>query len=393
MSVIEVHGHVEDLFLPVLKAFRANFAEHGEAGASFAVTIEGRIAVDIWAGSVDEAAQRSWERDTLVNVFSTTKAMTALCAHLLIDRGLLDVDAPVANYWPEFAQGGKESMPVRYLLDHRAGLAMPSRAHWKTPVTEWDEICALQAEAVPMHDPGIMPIYHAATFGYLVGEVVRRVSGLSLGNFFRRQVAEPLGVDFHIGLPESEQDRVAELLAPVGGWEALPGLDSDVADPVRRLLSAVRWMARMANDRAWRAAEVPSANGQGNARSIATVFGALANNGAWQGVQLISAEAVRLMATRSPSAPVLAQWPGGVDAAWTLGFMPNWGAMFGPSPGAFGHTGFGGSFGMCDPVNRISVGYAMNRMGRDWQTDIRAAKLVASVYASLPELSAADGAT
>ena len=260
---------------------------------------------------------------------------------------------------------------------------MPSRAHWKTPVTEWDEICALQAEAVPMHDPGAMPIYHSATFGYLVGEVVRRVSGLSLGNFFRRQVAEPLGVDFYIGLPESEQDRVAELLAPVGGWEALPGLDSDGADPVRRLLSAVRWMARMANDRAWRAAEVPSANGQGNARSIATVFGALANNGAWQGVQLISAEAVRLMATRSPSAPVLAQWPGGVDAAWTLGFMPNWGAMFGPSRGAFGHTGFGGSFGMCDPVNRISVGYAMNRMGRDWQTDIRAANLIKAVYRCL----------
>src|SRR5881296_3102792 len=209
-----IHGRCDPRFLAVRDAFAANFAAGREVGASFAATVEGESVVDLWGGSADAARTRAWERDTIVNVFSTTKAMTALCAHLLVDRGLLDLDAPVARYWPEFAQNGKRALPVHYLLSHRAGLAairqpLPTEAFY-----DWDRMVGALAAETPWWEPGTTSGYHAMTFGYLVGELIRRVSGKTPGRFFRDEVALPLGCDFHIGLPAGEDHRVAQMVPP-----------------------------------------------------------------------------------------------------------------------------------------------------------------------------------
>ena len=195
-----VEGFTHDRFAPAREAFAANLASGADVGASFCATLEGETVVDLWGGFADEARTRPWERDTLVNVYSTTKTMTALTALLLADRGELDFDAPVARYWPEFAAGGKDAVKVSHLMSHSAGLS-----GWKEPMVkedlyDWDKVTALLAAQAPFWEPGTAPGYHALTQGYLVGEVVRRITGKSLGTVFREEIAEPLGADFHIGL-------------------------------------------------------------------------------------------------------------------------------------------------------------------------------------------------
>src|SRR5205823_2754945 len=207
-----IHGHCDPRFLAVRDAFAANFAAGREVGASFATTVEGEPVVDLWGGYADAATTRPWERDTLVNVYSTSKGMTALCAHLLVDRGELDLDAPVARYWPEFAQAGKEELPVRWLLSHRAGVIAPREPVAERYAHDWDHVCAALAAAAPWWEPGTAQGYHAVTFGYLVGEVVRRISGVSLGAFLRREIAGPLGARVFIGTPAEEHARCAEMV-------------------------------------------------------------------------------------------------------------------------------------------------------------------------------------
>ena len=213
VTKVEVQGQCDSRFSAVEAAFRENFATRGEVGASAAVYVGGKLVVDLWGGYADAARSRPWERDTIVNVYSTTKGMTAICAHRLIDQGKLNIDDPVARYWPEFAQAGKGDLPVRYLLSHRAGLPAVRAPLPPEAMFDWETMTNALAAQEPWWEPGTQHGYYAITYGFLLGEVVRRITGKTLGAYFREEVAEPLGVDFHIGFARHDA-RTAQLNAP-----------------------------------------------------------------------------------------------------------------------------------------------------------------------------------
>jgi CubicO group peptidase (beta-lactamase class C family) len=388
-QAIEIHGTVHPDFEEVREAFAHNFEAHGERGAAVAVRVDGEPVVDLWAGHADPEGDRPWERDTIVNVYSTTKGMTAICAHILADRGELDLDAPVVEYWPEFGAHGKQEIPVRWLLTHQAGLVAVDPELGPGDALDWDTMISALEQTAPQWEPGTKNGYHMVTFGWLVGEVVRRVSGApSLGAFFRSEVAEPLGVDFFIGTPASEDGRIASIIpvpqppSPEDLPEELRGfLDNELR--ARSLIPGSREVAGHVNSREWRAAEIPGANGHGNARALATVYGALANGGEVDGHRLLSPEAIdRAREVQVESADEVLV----MRTARSLGFMhpmPDLGDLRGRQ--AFGHGGAGGSSGWADPEHGIGMGYVMNKMwdGGFMQPDPRAQSLGHAVYNSL----------
>jgi CubicO group peptidase (beta-lactamase class C family) len=389
VTTTSIDGACDARFEPVRRAFAENFATRDEIGAAVAVTLHNQPVVDLWGGSADLEKTRPWQRDTIVNVYSTTKAMTAICALRLVDQGKLDLDAPVARYWPEFAQAGKADLPVRWLLSHRSGLAAIAREMPPEALYEWDTLAAALAEQAPWWTPGEHHGYHAVTFGWLVGEVVRRITGKSLGTFFREEVAEPLGVDFHIGLLDELHGRVADM-------SALP-LDAPVEDGSVNLAAVILadpasvtarafinpWSLLLGpNTAEWRRAEIPGANGHGNARALARIYGALASGGVVDGHRLLSPAAIESAATEQSFGPDLVLQ---VSTRFGLGFMlpqPEQTDMrFGTAPGAFGHPGAGGSFAFADPASGIGFAYVMNRMGPHILLDPRAIALLEAAQA------------
>lgn len=376
----EVHGHCESAFEPVRQAFAANFDAAREDGASVAVFRDGRPVVDLWAGVADVGRGAPWQRDTLANVWSTTKGPTALCALLLADRGELDLDAPVARYWPEFAAEGKERMPVRLLLCHQAGLSGFEAPRRLEDLYDWKLVTEALAAQRPWWEPGTRHGYHAITYGFLVGEVVRRVSGRSLGSFFREEVAAPLGLDFHIGLPEACEPRVARLVPPPATDTTRSLRDDPDSLPARTLGNPVT-PASATWTRAWRAAEIPAAGGHGNARSVARLYAALALGGELDGVRLVR-EAIldRAATVQCAGEDAVLRVP----VQWGLGFVVNGRpGIYGPNPETIGHSGYGGSFGFADRQARLSMGYVMNRMGANLSGDARTLALVRAAYACL----------
>ncbi len=373
---VDIHGTCDDRFAAVRDAFAENFAAEPEVGASVAVTLDGAPVVDLWAGYADRERTRAWERDTIVNVFSTTKGMVALAAHMLADRGALDFDAPVARYWPEFAQAGKAELPVRYLLTHQAGLNVLEGNLSPAQTLDWDAVCAQLASQAPRWEPGTKQGYHTGTFGHLVGEVVRRVDGRTVGTFVREEIAAPLGVDFLIGFGPEEDHRVADILADT---RTPPG------DDVTAAIAAIDWNARER-----RAAELPSGGGHTNARALAAVYGALACGGEARGVRLLRAEAVeRARVERANGRDETL----GVPTHRTLGFMLPFAEFGDVRPvGTFGHAGAGGSQGFADTERHIGFGYAMNQAlsPQPGETrpptggmDPRGQRLVGALYRSL----------
>ena len=275
----QTHGTCADRFSGVRETLEESLEAH-DVGASVTVYLDGEPVVDLWGGYADAARTTPWQHDSILNTWSTTKTMTALCALILADRGDLDLTAPVARYWPEFAAAGKQDVEVRHLLSHTAGLPT-----WDEPMTvadlyDWPKATARLAAQAPRWEPGTQAGYHAVTQGYLVGEVVRRVTGVSLGTFFAREVAGPLGADFHIGLPAEHDGRVIPVIPPPQGEaEAAPrGRGNPPIDPAD------------ANTVAWRRAEIPAAGGHGNARSVGAVQSVLACGGTARGVRLLSPE-------------------------------------------------------------------------------------------------------
>ena len=374
MPGVVIHGTTDPRFGSVRDAFAANFTNGLEVGASFAAAAGGRIVVDLWAGFADRQRRRPWERDTLVCVWSTTKVMTALCAWMLAARGTLDLDAPVARYWPEFASQGKDDMPVRFLLAHSSGLA-----GWQTPIEmgdlyDWERSTSLLAQQAPWWEPGSASGYHAVTFGHLIGELVRRTTGRSLGRFFRDEVSGPLGADFHIGLGAEHEPRVGEMVAPTEPPDAM-------TDFMKTIMSNPRgWSPGVSRDRAYRAAEVPGANGHGNARAVARIAAALAAGGAIEGM--------RLLPGRFFDA-VLEEQTYGTDLV--LGLPVRWGLGVGlpsrelplPNPRSFYWGGWGGSLCLVDLDAGVACAYVMNRMSHTTMGDRRGLDLVAAVYAAL----------
>ncbi|MFG3275701.1 serine hydrolase domain-containing protein [Streptomyces luteogriseus] len=382
----QVHGHCDPRFTAVRKAFEENFRERGELGAAVAVTVGGETVVDLWGGWADAARSRPWERDTLVNVWSTTKGPVALCAHILADRGLLDLDAPVAVHWPEFAAGGKEKVLVRHLLSHRAGLAGLREPHSLEQLFDWELTTQRLAATEPWWEPGTRSGYHALTYGHLVGEVVRRVSGLRPGAFLTREVTGPLGIDFRIGLPERDYGRAAELVQPaVTASSEQAAVFAQLAPAAVAALTNPAVSAAGACTREWRAAEIPAANGHGTARAVAALYGVFAGRGAYGGLRVLSPEAAERVREGQGGCRDLVLGAGFEHETevglglWLSG--PD--GSYGPNPRAFGHDGFGGSCGLADPEAGVSLGYVMNRMGPHIANDPRKTILVEALYGAL----------
>ncbi|MFG2887224.1 serine hydrolase domain-containing protein [Streptomyces sp. NPDC048297] len=379
----QVHGHCDPRFAAVREAFEENFRERDELGAAVAVTVGGEPVVDLWGGWADVDRTRAWERDTVVNVWSTTKGPVALCAHILADRGLLDFDRPVAAYWPEFAAAGKEGVLVRHLLSHRAGLAGLREPHSLEQLYDWELTTARLAAMEPWWEPGTRSGYHALTYGFLVGEVVRRVSGMRPGAFLEQEVTGPLGIDFTIGLPEKESGRAAEL---VHAWNAASGEQAAVFSQLHPAAIAALTNppvgAAQANTPEWRAAEIPAANGHGTARAVAALYGVFAGRGSYGGRRILSAEAAERVREGQGACRDLVLGAG-FEHETEIGlglWLSGPDGAYGPDPRAFGHDGFGGSCGLADPDAGVSLGYTMNRMGPHIADDPRKMALVEALY-------------
>jgi CubicO group peptidase (beta-lactamase class C family) len=387
-TAIDVQGQCDERFSGVRDAFAGNFVRFDEVGAAVSVVVDGETVVDLWGGYRDAARTQPWEHDAIVNVWSTTKGIVATCAHQLVDQGLLDLDAPVAKYWPEFAQGGKETIPVRYLLSHQAGLPALREPLPPGSAFKWEVMTEALAKEEPWWQPGTKHGYHAFTWGWLVGEVIRRVSGQSVGTYFRKEIAEPLGLDFHIGLAPEHDARTAEVISPE---PPQPGETNFVLEMLRDPQSMPfkvlanppdLFLPGVVNTREWRGAEIPAANGHGNARAVARLYGALARGGEVDGVRVLSPEAIAraTVAQASGRDEVL-----GLTMRPALGFfLTSPDAKLGPNPRAFGHSGAGGSLGFADPDAKVGFGYTMNRMLQDdTLTDPRWAPLIDAVYSAL----------
>jgi CubicO group peptidase (beta-lactamase class C family) len=372
-----IDGFARDRFAAVRTAFESNLASGADVGASFAATVDGEMVVDLWGGWADEARTRPWEKDSIVNVYSTTKTMTALCALMLADRGELDFDAPVARYWPEFASNGKDKVKVSHLMAHSAGLS-----GWKETITledvyDWDKMTSLLAAQAPYWEPGTQSGYHALTQGFLVGEVVRRITGRSLGTFFRQEIAEPLGADFHIGLPASEDDRVADLIPPPPGTAIGDGEQSELVANMSRNPGVNVLETRT---RAWRGAEIPAGGGTGNARSIAQIHAILANGGMAQGKRFMSDAGCRKALELQIEGTDLIL---GGPARFGMGFGLPSAAVPLPNPNTIFWGGYGGSLVIIDMDAHATIAYAMNKMGATTTGDTRALGMAMGIWQGL----------
>ena len=377
--MVDLHGSCDVRFEPVREAFERNFTELGDVGASFAMTLEGEFVVDLWAGHRDAAATEPWLADTIVNVYSSTKTMTALCALLLADRGELDFGAPVARYWPEFAANGKERIEVRHLLGHTDGLPCLDEVDSSHIWYDWDRVAELLAAQAPWWEPGTASGYHALTQGNLVGEVVRRISGRSLGTFLREELAEPLGADFHVGLDPRHFHRIAELIPPP--VEAPELMEIAPGSIMERTIVRGALDVRDTRTAAWRQAEMPAVNGHGNARSIVRIQTLLANHGTAFGKTLMSpAGCMAVMEEQANGVDLVL----GVPVRFGLGYGLA-GAQDPPTPNenVCFWDGYGGSSVVCDLDARVAFSYVMNRMDAGVDGDKRSIGLWRAVYESL----------
>ncbi|WP_293898592.1 serine hydrolase domain-containing protein [Phenylobacterium sp.] len=372
-----VQGLTQDRYEAARTQFEENLSKGEDIGASFCATVEGETVVDLWGGYADPAKTRAWERDTIVNVYSTTKTMTALTALLIADRGDLDFDAPVARYWPEFAANGKADIKVSHLMSHSAGLS-----GWKEPITtedlyDWEKATSLLAAQAPFWEAGTAPGYHALTQGYLVGEVVRRITGKSLGTVFREEIAEPLGADFHIGLPASEDHRVAELLPPPPGGGAADMRNQ--TELMRNMSNNPGIDVSATKTRGWRGAEIPAAGGTGNARSVAEIHTILANGGVANGKRFMSEAGCRKALELQVEGRDLIL---DVPARFGLGFgLP--GVLPLPNPNSMYWGGYGGSLIIIDMDARTTFAYVMNKMMPTTMGDMRALGLAMAMWTAM----------
>lgn len=382
-----IEGHCDPRFGRVARAFEQNFKEHDELGAAVAITLGGELVVDLWGGCLDAARTRPWREDSIVNVWSLGKAVSAIALLQLVDADRVGLDTPVSAYWPEFAQAGKAALPVKYLLTHQAGL--PAVAKPLPPganLTDWDGMCTALAEQSPWWQPGTRFGYHTNTFGFLVGEVVRRVTGRRLREHVAERIAKPLGADFYIGFGPEHDHRVAawQHYVPKPDDENLrPWLSVD-PDKVEGLALARILAYRNppplegadVNSRLWRAAEYPSTNPHANARALARIFGALTC-----GEALLSRPMVERANTIEADGEDCVL---GRPNRFGLGFqLTNPGVRpLGPNPRAFGHYGNGAVVGFADPAPELGFGYVCNRAGRSWR-DPRNIALIDAMYESL----------
>ena len=383
MIETRVHGEVEAGFEPVQDAFAANFERFGEVGAACCVYVAGRPVVDVWGGTTKPRGEQLYSTETLQMVMSSTKGVVAVAAHMLAQEGRLDFEAPVTRYWPEFGAEGKRDMPVRWLFSHRAGLPAVDTPLTLEDVLAWDPVASALAAQRPLWEPNTAHGYHVGTYGWLAGEVIRRITGTSVGAYVAEHIARPLDLDLWIGLPESAESRVAPILAPP---PPPPGAQLDVftarmLDPNTLLHKAFVNPALPApafNDRAFHAAEIPAANGITNARSLARMYAATI--GEIDGVRLLSPETLD-DATRQQSAGedvVL-----GYETRYATGFQLSFPFRPMAGEGSFGHYGMGGSVGFAHPGRGFAFAYVMNQMLPSGGVDPRTRNLIEALLGSL----------
>ena len=375
----DVHGFCDERFNGVKEVFSNNLDSGADLGASCAVSFKGELVVDLWGGYLDEAKTQPWQEDTIINVYSTTKTMSFLCALLLADRGELDFDANVAEYWPEFAANGKENVKVWHFMDHAAGLSGIDEPMTAQDLYDWDKVCTALAAQTPWWEPGTATGYHAMTQGFLIGELVRRITGKTLGTFFHDEVTSKLGADFYIGVPESEFPRIADLIPPAnsslsGGSEAKSIAARTFANPSTDALES--------RTKAWRKAELPAANGHGNARAVAQIHEILANFGVAQGQRFLSEETARsIMQSRISGKDLVLRVPMNFGLGFGLIVEPArernlcfWG-------------GWGGSSAIIDQDNQLSISYVMNRMSPTLTGDERGLGINQATFKAVKALS------
>ncbi|OBG80718.1 serine hydrolase domain-containing protein [Mycobacterium sp. E3305] len=384
-----IQGSCAPEFVGVRHAFERNFTVGDEVGAAVAVWVDGTLVVNLWGGWADAAHTRRWRQDTLTTVLSGTKGLSATCVHQLADRGELDLQAPVAHYWPEFGQAGKQDITLAMVMSHRSGVIGPrTRLRWED-VADWDFVCAQLAAAEPYWEPGTAQGYHMTTFGFILGEVFRRVTGRTIGQYLRTEIAEPFGADVHIGLSLAEQRRCAERVNKPHARDLLadaqaPGYPTSLTEHPKAALSISMGFAPDdelgSHDlRLWRELEFPGTNGQVSALGLATFYNVLAQE------KVLSREHMDLVRECQGGLDTdLVLGPRVADHGWGLGYMLNQRCVNGPNPRIFGHGGLGGSFGFVDLEHRIGYAYVMNRFdATKANADPRSLALSNEVYAAL----------
>lgn len=389
---MSIEGRVAPGWEGVREAFGWNFDSGAEVGAAYAVYHRGRPVVDLWGGVADQRSGRPWSEDTIVPVYSTTKGMTAACANRLADEGRLDVDAPVSAYWPEFGESGKADIPVRWVLSHQAGLAWIDGTMSEAEALSWDPVVEALARQAPNWEPGTRHGYHANTFGWLVGEIVRRVTGMSVGRYLRKEIAEPLGLDLWIGLPEAEEGRVGTFVPIVPDAGAPDTTRPSLGDMVRQIFGHDSPLAKSLeapggafaehevwNSRRMHGAEIPSANGITDARSVARLYAA--SIGEVDGVRVFGPAQLGRATRQLTSGPDIVLL--GMDIQFGLGYMLRTEFIRIGSEASFGHFGFGGSFGWADPVAELAMGYVVNRLEVGLAGDPRSAALIGAAYGAI----------
>jgi CubicO group peptidase (beta-lactamase class C family) len=379
-----VSGSCDPEFAAVREAFETNYRVEEEVGSIASVVVDGKQVVDLWGGFSDKARTKQWQRDTILCMMSVTKGVAAITFNHLIDQGLVDLDAPIAKYWPEFGQAGKEKMPVRYALDHRAGLCIITEKLPRGSIFDWNAITGALARQAPLWEPGSKSGYHIHNQGFLLGEITRRVTGKTLAAYYMDEIARPLGLDYQIGgLSKADQARCAEAIPTEEGT-----LLASMKDAPKSMLAQAwnEWpdapQFDVINSATWRECELSSANGHGTARAIARLYGTLARGGEMDGIRVLSKEGLERMTTEQHC---LSEVMMGRSYHQALGLVLNTPSVvwMGPNPRAFGHQGIGGSIGMADRDAKLGFCFGVNKWHSRHDNGPRARRVLEAIYKCL----------
>ncbi len=380
----EIHGRCDERFESVREALSRNLDSGEELGASLVLDIDGDIVIDMWGGFRDQDRTVPWTQDTITNVWSTTKTVTSLAALMLVDRGELDVDAPVARYWPEFAANGKQDVLIRHLMSHASGVSGLDQPAVVEDLYDWEGSTSRMAAQAPWWEPGTASGYHALNYGHLVGEVVRRISGTTLKQFVAEEIAGPLGADFQIGAEESDWDRIADVVPPPPLPFDLAALDP--ASPTVRTLTGPAITADVANTPGWRGADLGAVNGHGNARSVARVMSTVARGGEVDGIRLLGQGTIDLIFREQQNGIDLVL---GVPLRFGIGYgLPKRDTMpWIPDEKICFWGGWGGSAIVMDVGRRMTISYMMNKMGAGIIGSERATEYGQAIYDAVAKLA------
>jgi len=379
-----IEGWCTPKFAAVREAFETNYKVEEEVGSCVSVVVDGVQVVDLWGGFKDRAYTKPWERDTILCMMSVGKGVAAITFYTLIDRGLVELDTPIAKYWPEFAQAGKEKIPVRYALDHRAGLSIITEKLPRGSIFDFDAIVGALARQKPLWEPGTKSGYHIHNQGFLLGEITRRVTGQTLPGLFLERIARPLGLDYYIGcLSKEDQRRCSETIPNYQGT-----LLSSMKDAPETMLAHAwdEWpegdQYPVLNSAAWREAEISSGNGHGTARAVARLYGAMARGGEVDGIRILSEAAVNEMTTEQHNLTEVMMNRAYHQALGVLLNSPPI-AWMGPNPKSFGHHGIGGSIGFADRDAKLGFGFGVNKWHAQQDNGPRGRRLIEAVYSCL----------